>query len=144
MIILFVCLYENRKSGKYFILLEPILPGSDVSYFITPDGKRKHLEMNLFDPEPIEYNDNDLSCEKFLTIEQKAEYQNYIKEKKESEQVRKYRSFAKVLLQLGGRLGGRDKALKVLSELKAEAKNYEHIIFYDGVENAIKNNEWDF
>lgn len=74
---LLVELVRNKASGKYFVVLD----GSAASEFlvITPEGKVKHLERNLF--EPIDTVDpEDTRWMYHLTRLQREKYAEYIEE----------------------------------------------------------------
>ncbi len=66
--------YQNIKSGKYFIHIESIRNNSAL--FVTPPGDVKSLYYGLFS-EPDDFNEKELLQNKMVTENQISCYQSY-------------------------------------------------------------------
>jgi hypothetical protein len=107
-------IYQNRKSGKYFVLLNEI--GNNYGYFITPgiDGDGVgycQTNLDLFNSDPIEIDDGDSRAEGMLTHKQLESYRAIISHDKE----RKVNYFIKWVIET------KDVDLEIYRKQKGDA-----------------------
>lgn len=70
-------LIRNKKSGKYFIVLEAEDVPEDRLLLITPEGRVKRLESRLFEG-PVAGDPRTPAWAKRLSAEQLAKYEEYL------------------------------------------------------------------
>lgn len=82
--------YRHKASGKIFIFIGYI--DDDIGYFVTPEGKRKELELSMFE-EVDEIDSENFLSGGLLSSKQVESCNQYIKNREDDLVERSVRKF---------------------------------------------------